>query len=218
MNKSIFYQILGPLMIFFILAVFMFMAIGTKDIIMIIASIILGILFILFTLNSIKVIKKEKGKKIKYDINYNLIIGLIVILSIFGIYLTLLIRNVVYRVNGIETTAIVYDIDKEVNYKTEYDEDGNSYEKKEEKCDVYIKYYVENKEYKNKLDVSSCRKSIGDEIKIYYDKDNPSDFVSNSIIILVLATLFTGGCLIIFIVQCVKSKPKKKGKKIWVKI
>lgn len=183
MKKTIFYQILGPLMIFFILAIFTFMAIGTKDIIMIIASIILGILFILFSLNSIKVIKKEKGKKIKYDINYNLIIGLIIILSMFGVCLTLLIRNVVYRLNGIETTAIVYDIDKEINYKTEYDEDGNSYEKKEEKCDVYIKYYVGNKEYKNKLDVSSCRKSIGDEIKIYYSKDNPSDFVSSSITI-----------------------------------
>ena len=215
MNKTIFYQILGPLMIFFIFAVFTFMAVGTKDIVMIIASVILGMLFILFTLNSIKVIKREKGKKIKYDIDYTAIICLIIILSIFGVCLTLLIKNISYRINGVETTAIVYDVDKEISYKTEYDEDGNPYEKKEEKCEVYIKYEVENKEYKNKLDVSSCRKSIGDKIKIYYDKDNPNDFVSNSIVLFVLATLFTGGCLIIFIVQWVRTKPKKKkGKKV----
>lgn len=210
MKKTIFYQILGPLMIFFIFAVFTFMAVGTKDIIAIIGSIILGIITFLFTLNSIKVIKKEKGKKIKYDFNYTAVICLILILTIFVAFLTLLIQNITYRLNGVETTATVYDIDKETNYKTEYDEDGNPYQKKHEKCNIYIKYEVENKEYKNKLDVGSCRKSIGDEIKIYYDKDNPNDFVSNSIVLFVLATLFTGGCLIIFIVQWVRTKPKKR--------
>lgn len=210
MKRTIMNQILGTLMFFFVFAVFTFMAVGTKDSIAIIGSIILGIITFLFTLNSIKIIKKEKGKKIKYDFNYTAVICLILILTIFGAFFTLLIQNISYRINGVETTAIVYDIDKEISYKTEYDEDGNPYEKKYETCNVYIKYKVENKEYKNKLDVGSCKKSIGDEIKIYYDKDNPNDFVSNSIVLYVLATLFTGGCLIIFIVQLVRTKPKKR--------
>lgn len=214
MKRTIMNQILGTLMVFFIFAVFTFMAIGTKDTIMIVASVILGVLTLLFALNSIKVIKQEKGIKIKHDINYTFFICLIIICSIFGACLTVLIKNISYRVNGVETIATVYEVDRAVNYKTEYDDDGNSYEKREEKCKVYINYNVDNNEYNNKLDVDTCKYNEGDEIKIYYDKDNPNDFVSNSIAILLVATIFTGLALLIFIIQSIKSFKKKVRRKV----
>jgi len=60
MNRTIFNQIIGTFIIPFILAVFTFMAVGTKDVVMIIVSVIFEVIFILFALNSIKVIKKER--------------------------------------------------------------------------------------------------------------------------------------------------------------
>lgn len=207
-------QILGTLMFFFVFAVLTFMAIETKNTVMIVASVILGILTLLFVLNSIKVIKKEKGIKIKHEINYTFFICLIIICSIFGVCLTLLIKNISYRINGVETVATVYEVDRTINYKTEYDDDGNSYEKKEEKCEVYINYNVDNQEYNNRLDVDTCEYDEGDKIKIYYDKDNPDDFVSNSVTILLIATIFTGLVLIIFIIQSIKSLKKKKKSKV----
>ncbi len=207
-------QILGTLMIFFVFAVVTFMAITTKDIIMIIASVILGVLSLLFALNSIKVIKREKGIKSKFDINYTFFICLIIICSIFGVCLSLLIKNISYRINGVETIATIYKVDRTVNYKTEYDNDGNAYEKKEEKCIVYINYNVNNNEYNNELDVSSCKYDEGDKIKIYYDQDNPNDFVSNSIAILLVATIFVGLVLLILVVKSIKPLKKNTKKKV----
>ena len=77
-------------------------------------------------------------------------------------------------------------------------------------CGNKLKYNVENIEYKSKLDVSSCKYSNGDKVMIYYDKNNPSNFVSNSIAILIFATLFTGSGLVIFIVKWIKSSNRKK--------
>ncbi|MGN1000588.1 MAG: DUF3592 domain-containing protein [Bacilli bacterium] len=210
MKQVIFNQILGTLIISFIFVGFTFFAIVTKEIIVIIISIVLGILTLLFALNSIKVIKKVKGIKVKYDFNYGVIIGFIAILLIFVVCLYYLIDEVYFRINAGETTSIVYDIDKETKYKTEYDDDGNSYIKKEEKCDVYIKYSVENKEYNSKLDNNSCKYSIGDDIKIYYDKDDPSYFTTSSIALLIIVTLFSGIVLIIYLVQWIKSYLKEK--------
>lgn len=81
--------------------------------------------------------------------------------------------------------------------------------RKKEKCKVYINYNVDNNEYNNKLDVDTCKYNEGDEIKIYYDKDNPNDFVSNLIAILLFATIFTGLALLIFIIQSIKSLKNK---------
>lgn len=214
MNKVIKNQIIGTLMLFFVFVVCTYMAVATKDRIIILASVILGILTLLLTLNSIQVIKREKGIKIKHDINYTFFICLIVICSIFGVCLSLLIKNISYRINGIEKIATVYEVDRTVNYKTEYDEDGNAYEKKEEKCKVYINYNVDNNEYNNKLDVDTCKYDEGDEIKIYYDKDNPNYFVSNSITILLIVTIISGLTLLIFIIKSIKSLKKKNKSKV----
>jgi len=213
MKNLIFNQIVGTLMVFFLFVVFILAAIITKETIWILSSTILGILFLLFALNSIKVIKKEKGIKHKYNFNYGLCIGFVVLATMFGSSLALFITNISYRVNGIETTAIVYDINKETNYKIEYDGNGNSYEKKKEKCDVYIKYNVDNQEYNTKLNAGGCHYSKGDKIKIYYDKDNPSKIESNLILVLGLALLITGLGFGLFIVKCIKLFSKTKNKK-----
>lgn len=209
MKRVVINQILGTFLFFFIFAAFTFIAVQSKDKIIIVVSIILGILTLLFVLNSIKVIQQEKGIKIKHDINYSFFIYLIMICGIFGTFLSLLVKNFSYRINGIEVIAIVYEVDRTVSYKTEYDDDGNEYEKKEEKCKVYINYNVDNNKYNNKLDVDTCKYDEGDEIKIYYNKDNPNDFVSSSISILLIATIFTGVVLLIFVTQSIKSLKKK---------
>ena len=189
-------------MCFFIFGIFTFMAVLTKHTLLIVVSVILGIFTFLIMLNSIKVIKKEKGIKVKHDFNYGALIIFIAILSIFGACLAILINNISYRKNGIETTAIVYDVDKEINYKTEYGDDGNSYGRREERCNVYVRYNVQGKEYNKKLKSGSCKYSIDDKVKIYYDKDNPEKFVSNSVGILLFVT-------IIYIIQCIKYYSKK---------
>lgn len=209
MNTVIRNQILGTLIFFIAFAASTFSAVVTKETFWIVTSVILGVLTLLFTLNSIKVIKKEKGIKIKHDTNYTFFICLIIISSMFALCLILLVKNITFRRNGVETIATVYKIDRRVSYKTEYDDDGNSYEREEEECKVYINYKVDNQEYNNELDVQSCDYDKGDKIKIYYDKDNPNNFASDSLTILLAATIISGITLIFFIGRSIDSLKKK---------
>ena len=84
-------------------------------------------------------------------------------------------------------------------------EDGNSYEVKKEHCDVFVKYVVDEKEYKAKLEAGDCKYSVGDSVTIYYDKNDPSKFVSNSIGILIFAVLFSGFGFVLFCFKCIKA-------------
>ena len=215
MNGVIINQIVGTLMFFIMFAMCTFAAVMTKDIPWIIASIVLGILSVLFLLNSIKVIKQEKGIKLEKDVNYGVWIGFIIILTLFGTCSCLLVRNIYFRATGEKTTAIVYDVNKTVTYETEYDDEGNSYEKEDEHCDVFVEYEVNNKNYKSKLEAGNCKLSEGDKVTIYYNKDNPNDFVSGNLWILTFASVFTGFGFILYIVQWIKGVKgtKKKNKK-----
>lgn len=170
------------------------------------------VFFIFITLNSIKVIKQEKGVKLKRNINYNF--G--VILSVFGIFLyifsSMLIQNIFYRINGVETVAKVYSVKQNISYKTKYDNEGNSYEEKIKNCDNYVTYYVDEKRYNSKLNSKVCKYRVNDKVKIYYDKNNPKKIESNSVIILVLVNILIWSLFIIFIYQFLKSKKKVKRK------
>ena len=201
----IFNQIMGTLVfvVLFILCLGGFFI--TKGIPFLVCSAFFGILSLLFTLNSIKIIKKEKGIKVKHDFNYGLCIGFVFIAFIFGVSLALFIKNYSYRINGVETISIVYDKNKTVSYRKEHDEDGNSYEVKKEHCDVFVKYVVDEKEYKAKLEAGDCKYSVGDSVTIYYDKNDPSKFVSNSIGILIFAVLFSGFVFVLFCFKCIKA-------------
>lgn len=150
----------------------------------------------------------------KKDINFPYFVGLTIIVAMFISCLLLTINSLSFKINGVQTTATVYDINKKVEYKTYYDNDGNSYEKKEEHCSVYIKYEVLGNEYDSKLDVSDCKMKKGQEVKIYYDKDDPSNYASDSSPILLFATLFTGFGLGVFLFMTYKDLfMKKKGKR-----
>lgn len=204
MNGTIFNQILATLMMSFIFVGFTVAAVLSKDIVAIIGSIITGILTILIALNSIQIIKKEKGIKVKKNFNYGIIICFIFILILFGSFLASLIISISNRINSVQTMAIIYDMNKEIKYVTEYDKDGNSYEKKKTVCESYIKYNAEDEEYKTKINVG-CKYSIGDKVKIYYNKDDPSELFMDSIVLLSVGTLISGIVLIIYIVKWVKS-------------
>ena len=73
-----------------------------------------------------------------------------------------------------EAKTCIYLLYKSEPDETEYDEDGNSYEKKEETCINHVQYEVDGKTYKDKLSLVSCNYDIGDEVGIYYDVDNPA--------------------------------------------
>ena len=116
MNGTIFNQILATLMMSFIFVVFTVAAVLSKDIVAIIGSIITGILTILIALNSIQIIKKEKGIKVKKNFNYGIIICFIFILILFGSFLASLIISISNRINSVQTMAIIYDMNKEIKY------------------------------------------------------------------------------------------------------
>ena len=42
--------------------------------------------------------------------------------------------------------------------------DEYSYEVKKEHCDVFVKYVVDEKEYKAKLEAGDCKYSVGDSV------------------------------------------------------
>ena len=202
-------QIIANIMLTFILLILIFFAVITGDITLIVASIVFGVLVILFILQAIKVIKLDKGKKVKHNTNYTLYIVLIIVGVFFTILLSLLIKNITYRVNGVEATATVYKVDQTIDYRTEYDENGNSYQNKEEHCDVYIRYKVQNKEYETKLDFPSCKYKKEDKIKIYYSKGNPEKVVSSAIsnlIILIIGVMFSGAVFLYIIIKSLKKK------------
>lgn len=175
-----------------------------------------GVLVMMILMISDSIERRIKGNpgEIKNDINFPYFVGLTLIVTLFTCFLLITINSIHYKINGIETYATVYDIDKKIEYKTEYDEDGNAYEKKEEHCDIYIKYNVDGKEYDTTLDISSCKKKIGQKVKIYYDKDDPSKYASDSGPILIFATAFVGFGLGLFLYMTYKDLfMKRKGKR-----
>ena len=200
------FSLLFPLIfLYFMFAIILFFAITYKDISIIIICICFGIATILFTLQEIKMFKKDHNIKIKHDINYPVILfGLIIYgFSIFTSYL--LYKNINLKIKGIKTTAEIYDIVKE--RKT--DNEGNvTYT-----CYNYIKYNVNNVEYKNKSDDTNCKYNTGDKIDIYYDKDNPNKFVSQKTWIFVFATGFSYMVSIIYSAALLNTKSTKKSKK-----
>lgn len=201
-------QIIACSILLIILTMMIFLAIVTGETYLIIASAILGILTLLFVLQAIKIIKKSKGKKIKHDINYTVFIVIIILGTIFSILSAILIKNVNYRKNGVETTATVYNIEK----KVEYNSNENEYQEKQETCEVYVTYEVDNKVYNNKLDMSNCNYSKGEKVNIYYQKDNPNKFINASksnLIILIVGTIFCGFVLLYILYNLKKIGFKK---------
>ena len=70
--------------------------------------------------------------------------------------------------NANKTTAIITNIE----YKSKINDD--------EIESVYIKYYVNGNEYNGKLDERSNNMYVGKEIDIFYNINNPNDFIQNN--------------------------------------
>lgn len=226
MNGVIWTQIIAQLMLTFVFGGIVIAGVVTKEVALIIASVVSILLWILFFLNMIRVIKEELGHKDTSKVNYTYFICLIIGSVFFGGSLYANIESIEFRKNAKETTGIIYDIEKSVEYKTEYDEDGNSYEKKEETCLNYVQYEVDGKTYKDKLSLVSCNYDIGDEVGIYYDVDNPAimEEKNNKYFLLfafVLSTIFMSVIVVVGLKEMfstVKSMKKilkkKKNKKV----
>lgn len=71
--------------------------------------------------------------------------------------------------NAISTTGIITRIEK---YR---DHDGDT------SYDVYVTYEVDNMQYESKLGGYLSSFAVGDEIDIYYDKDNPTEIGNKTV-------------------------------------
>lgn len=205
--------IVGLILFSIVYGIVLFFALKTKNTIPVLVGFMVVLMAILMIADIIERQIKGDPSKIKNDINFPYFVYLTFLVTLFTCLLLLTLNSISYKINGIEATATVYDIDKTIRYKTEYDDDGNSYEKKEETCEVYIQYDVDGKEYKTNLDVRDCNMNIGQKVKIYYNKDNPSEYASDSSPILAFATAIAGLGLGIYLFMTYKDLFSKKKKK-----
>ncbi len=112
-----------------------------------------------------------------------------------------------YKDDGAKTTAIIDDI--KVTRKKVHNSANRKYKNKHQiDADVYVIYEVEGVQYREELGSYNSNMEVGDEVEIYYMKDNPKDIIkvgANKI----LGMIFMGvGALtgIILVVVCVFTK------------
>lgn len=207
-------QILAMSMLSIFLILFIIVAIVTKETTWIIVATIYTVEYILMLLHEIEIIKEAAGYKVKKHPIYMFLFILILILTVFCVSISVLFNNISIKENSKTTEAIVYKIDKETEYKTEYDEDGNSYEEIKETCTNYITYTVNNKKYTNTLSEKTCRYSKNDKVTIYYNKDNPDEFVDNGDILApILGIVLSIFVLTAFLINAYKSMKVEKSSK-----
>lgn len=119
--------------------------------------------------------KNKKNKKdyyLKLDIKRNFSISLFVIF--LGIIFVFFSERIIqdkkeFLKDGIKTQAVIVDIE----YK--FISDTKEIEK------VYVKYNVNNKIYTGKLKEISSNMYVGKNIDIYYNPNNPQDFIQNDV-------------------------------------
>ncbi len=218
MLKVILFNSIGSVMCLFVTLVtaFLFFNIPKIDFKMTVWLVFIAVFTILMICNSIKNIKKDLGIKLKKDRNYTFGVVLSILIFFIVILGSGLYDIIDMKKNGVKTYATIYDVDKKITYRTDYDEEGNEYEVKEESCTFSVSYYVNNKEYTNKLSLF-CNKKIGDEVEIYYDKNNPSKIVKDDTLLLVICIVIITAILIWVIINAIKTHPsnqKNKSKKV----
>ena len=125
-------------------------------------------------------------------------IGLITL----GLGVWLYINTQSFKENAKQTEARIIDIQSE--YRNE-DIDYN----------VYVTFNVDGKIYYGELNYYTSSMNIGDQVKIYYDPDNPNNFRSNNfeigiIIAGIIGFAFTAIGLIFLIINIRKSMVQKR--------
>lgn len=100
-----------------------------------------------------------KAKIIEWSIGigFTLFGGLFFIIGIIAVK-----SSIDFKKNALEETAIVYDIQNYV------DDDGDV------NHTAYVKYFVEDKEYNEAINYYNSSMKVGNEIKIYYDPNFPT--------------------------------------------
>lgn len=205
-------QLTGMGILTFLLAVFLYVAISSKELVWIIVTVILSILYILFLLNSIKVIKQENGIKLKHDRNYVLAIVFVIAISFLFAFGYFLYDDIKFKKSSIKVNAIIYNVDQSNETIQKKDDNGNVYYENKKTCKNYIKYNVNGNDYDGMLENEDCKYSINDIVKIYCQQNDPVKFKSNSTLIYIVGFL---SCLFffIFLIYTVRKGSKKERNK-----
>jgi len=75
-----------------------------------------------------------------------------------------------------------------------------------------VEFYVDGKKHKGKIDFNKPNLSIGDEIMVYYDINNPENFIANALIgsIVVFIVFSIVMCIFVFTHNYLKEKMKER--------
>lgn len=144
------------IILLFMLSLFTFAAVATKDIAWIIGCILFAILALLIIIQQF-----SKSNRMPWAE----IIAVYVCTILLIVVGTLLVININDRVHSKSTIATIARIE----HNNDADDDDP------ETCDAYVEYTVRGKSYTSKYETSSmmCNKNIGKRVKIYYRVDNP---------------------------------------------
>ncbi len=132
-----------------------------------------------------------------------------ILFIILGIVLTICI-NVLINITTIPEDDRVY-VDAVIkNIEEHYTGEDTDYE-------VYVEYYINNKKYNEKLDFYSSNMFEGQELKIYYDKNDVKRISSDdgdkiSTFFRFMPLLFTLVGLILLISGLIKKKKEEQNK------
>lgn len=187
------------LILSFLVGMFVFAAVTTKEVTWLLAAILLFIFAVLVILQQIQENRRKKGKTIKRFVPWNTILVFYVLGIMCIILTTLLVMDIDNRIHSKSIVATVIDV------QHNHDEDEDS----AETCNAYAKYVVNHKKYVSKYETSSfaCGKKIGDMVKIYYRTDNPEKVTTNkNLFFLLLGTVMVYGCLVLYIRKVRKNK------------
>jgi len=105
-----------------------------------------------------------------------------------------------FKNKGIESIAIITDIET-------YHSTDDTYYK------VYVQYIANDRTYNNTLDYWDSTMSVGKEVKIYYNPDNPNEIVANNSSYLLLLLPLIGGVSFILGTSMIIVNIKRKRRK-----
>lgn len=138
--------------------------------------------------------------------NVSLILGIVFFIVGFvflGAGTLMLVHENEFKKTAVETSATITDIQSysDTNGDIQYD--------------VYIAFDVDGKRYSGRLNAYSSSMDVGEAVSIYYDPDNPNEFMYGSatvgfIIFIALGGLFSLVGLGIVISSIMKKKKKKR--------
>lgn len=203
-KNVIFYQCMWLVILIFLMVISLIFVYNVKTTLPKLFGLSFFVIFFLIACNSIRVIRVEKGKEGLIDINYNYFAFLIVLIIMFVGCSYSFVTNVRIRTSGDKVVATVYDVAEKVRYRT-----INGTSKRIVECNTFVEYSVNGSSYKQKLSVDSCDYKKGDEVEVYYDRNNPGKIVSISFLWPLTGCVISFVALLIVALSPITSKKKK---------